>query len=273
MFLEKVETVTQAMQDMGNPYQEECRDLLSLDAKDIGHQTAAEPIGTHLEKGKVPASKPKVLQEGFQIFSNLFISCQSRECDLKEYFHHVNQSYPAALSDGGKLYTWEKSHFTTIFESQITTPEAEPDADIIIIDGAALMNSLPPRSTKIFEEYTMLNVLPIIQYPSVADDENLEASETFGVMMYDRSSTAEDVDDAKLDMFAIRSYSSNLSSGEVACEACFLQGGPHLESVNITSTRNADSWQLELNQERKSVADRLDRAPIICGELPAADQV
>ncbi|KAJ8406047.1 hypothetical protein AAFF_G00309350 [Aldrovandia affinis] len=40
VFFENVEKLSQAMKDMGNPFQEESRDLLSL-------------IGTHLEKGKV----------------------------------------------------------------------------------------------------------------------------------------------------------------------------------------------------------------------------
>ncbi|KAJ8399900.1 hypothetical protein AAFF_G00406300 [Aldrovandia affinis] len=186
VFFENVEKLSQAMKDISNPFQEESRDLLSL-------------IGTHLEKGKVlfqefmkglegeeestfyepikknrvdffrqvPASvdssKQKVLKEDCQLFSKLFISCQSRECDLKEFFRHENQSHPAALSDGGKLHTCQKSHLTTILESQVTTPEAEPDADTIIIDGAALVNSLPPRSSKTFEEYAMLDVLPTIQ--------------------------------------------------------------------------------------------------------------
>ncbi|KAJ8410237.1 hypothetical protein AAFF_G00202180 [Aldrovandia affinis] len=199
VFFENVEKLSQAMKDMGNPFQEESRDLLSLDTKDIAHHTAAELIGTHLEKCKVrfqefmkglegeeestfyepikknrvdffrqvPASvdssKQKVLKEDCQLFSKLFISCQSRECDLKEFFRHENQSHPAALSDGGKLHTCQKSHLTTILESQVTTPEAEPDTDTIIIDGAALVNSLPPRSSKTFEEYAMLDVLPTIQ--------------------------------------------------------------------------------------------------------------
>ncbi|KAJ8387985.1 hypothetical protein AAFF_G00147760 [Aldrovandia affinis] len=171
VFFENVEKLSQAMKDMGNPFQEESRDLLSLDTKDIAHHTAAELIGTHLEKCKVrfqefmkglegeeestfyepikknrvdffrqvPASvdssKQKVLKEDCQLFSKLFISCQSRECDLKEFFRHENQSHPAALSDGGKLHTCQKSHLTTILESQVTTPEAEPDADTIIIDA------------------------------------------------------------------------------------------------------------------------------------------
>ena len=40
------------------------------------------------------------------------------------------------------------------------------------------------------------------QYPPVVDDEDLESLEKFVVMKYDRSSTAEGVVDARLDMFA-----------------------------------------------------------------------
>lgn len=79
---------------------------------------------------------------------------------MKELFRHENQSHPAALIDCGKLHTCQKSDLTTILESQFTTLETE--ADTIIIDGAALVNSLPPRSSKTFEEYTMLDVLPTI---------------------------------------------------------------------------------------------------------------
>lgn len=40
------------------------------------------------------------------------------------------------------------------------------------------------------------------QYLPVVDDEDLKSLEKFVVMMYDRSSTAEGIDDARLDMFA-----------------------------------------------------------------------
>ena len=45
-------------------------------------------------------------------------------------------------------------------------------------------------------------ILAYIRYPPVVDDEDLETLEKFVVMMYDRSSTAEGVDAARLDMFA-----------------------------------------------------------------------
>ena len=40
------------------------------------------------------------------------------------------------------------------------------------------------------------------QYPPVVFEEDLETLEKFAVMMYHRSSLAEGVDDARLDMFA-----------------------------------------------------------------------
>ena len=40
------------------------------------------------------------------------------------------------------------------------------------------------------------------QYPPTVDDDNLKLLEKFVIMMYDRSSTTECVDDARLDMFA-----------------------------------------------------------------------
>ena len=47
------------------------------------------------------ATKQTVLTDECQPFSKLFISCQSRECDLYDFFRHENHPFPAALSDGG----------------------------------------------------------------------------------------------------------------------------------------------------------------------------
>ena len=107
MFREKVEKLSQAIKDMGNPFQEETMELLSLDTKDVTHPAAAELISTHLEKGRkrfqehlkgeystlydsikknqvdffrqIPASilssKQKVLKQDRELFSRLFVSC------------------------------------------------------------------------------------------------------------------------------------------------------------------------------------------------------
>ena len=73
------------------------------------------------------------------------------------------------------------------------------------------------------------------QYPLTVDDEDLQILEKFVVIMYDRSSTAEGVDDARLDMFARkqRPYEA-ISHTRGAQQTCCLSGRLHLESINST---------------------------------------
>lgn len=52
-FSDKVQKLYGVIKDLGNPFQEESRDLLTLDSKAI----AAELVGTHLEKGKVSSKE------------------------------------------------------------------------------------------------------------------------------------------------------------------------------------------------------------------------
>ena len=49
-FLEKVGKLSNVLHDMGNPFQEELGDLLTLDTKDVAHQSVHELISTHYER-------------------------------------------------------------------------------------------------------------------------------------------------------------------------------------------------------------------------------
>lgn len=183
-FFEKVKRLTSVMREMGNPFMEESDDLLVLDTKDIVDVSSAELIAVHHQQGKEqfksfvtdlqnldsPCSfykpikknmvtffkhKPVVsgtnskmmeLKDDYQLFSRLFISCQNRQCDLKEFFMHENQSAPTSLSDGGKLHTCTKSHLADLLQAKVTLPEKKPESDVLIVDGSAMVNTLPPRS-------------------------------------------------------------------------------------------------------------------------------
>lgn len=107
IFLEKVGRLTKVLQDLGNPFQEESNDLLTLDTKDIAHTSVHELVSTHykrfceflndldsreeslfykpLKKNKLnffkqqcaaTDAKQKTLKEDCNLFSQLFISCQ-----------------------------------------------------------------------------------------------------------------------------------------------------------------------------------------------------
>ena len=200
-FFENVKTLTTVLQDMGNPFQDESSDLLSLDTNNIADPSLAKLVATHHERGlqqfevflgglhnvicsfynpikknkvaffkqeqHVSSSKEKAMKGDCRLFSRLFISCQTRQCDLQELFRHENQSSPASLRDRGKLHTCQKSQLTEILQAQVDMPERAANGEVIIVDGSAMVNTTPPRTSK----------------------------------TYDRSSAATGVDQARLHMF------------------------------------------------------------------------
>lgn len=124
-FTDNVKKLFSAIKDLGNPFQEEFKDLLTLDTKIFAHLSAAELIRTHIDKGQ-PAfkdffnslgdeasfykpikknktdffhqqatvastdKKKQVLKSDCNLFLELFISWQARESDLLEFFRHGN---------------------------------------------------------------------------------------------------------------------------------------------------------------------------------------
>ena len=80
-----------------------------------------------------------------------------------EFFQHENQSFVAALSDNGNLQSCQKSQLATILETHVTPPDTEPEVSFIILDGSALINALPSRILKTFEEYPVLEIVPKVQ--------------------------------------------------------------------------------------------------------------
>jgi len=169
-FFDKVQKLYTVMKDMGNPFMDETGDLFTLDTKSIANHSVAEMIASHYDNGKTKFnefmkgldteecsfhqpikknktdffqqkpdpnagdSKEKPLKEDCRLFSTIFISCQSRECDLMEFFQHDNQSFPDALSDNGNLHTCQQSQLATILETHFTPPDTEPEASVIILD-------------------------------------------------------------------------------------------------------------------------------------------
>ena len=123
------------MEEMGNPFLEESRDLLRLDTRDIVDEAVASLICQAAERGKEqfqafvtnrliegstphaePISRPpprekskaslqvSSLKNDVSLFSRLYIACQSRDGDLDDFFCHGNQPCPpSALSHLGKL--------------------------------------------------------------------------------------------------------------------------------------------------------------------------
>ena len=51
LFMDKVNKLIKVIGDMGNRYQEESKDFLTLDTKDIANPNGGERIQTHFQRG------------------------------------------------------------------------------------------------------------------------------------------------------------------------------------------------------------------------------
>ena len=98
--------------------------------------------------------KIRVLQNNIALFGQLYISMQSRDCDLREFFAHAIQSFLPSLSDLGKLHlTNTKSEILKCFEQPVY-PEPPSVYDSAVQDDAVIVHCLPTTGVSIFNEYT-----------------------------------------------------------------------------------------------------------------------
>ena len=200
-FLKEVKSLVAVIEEMGNPFLEQSQDLLVLDTRDILDQSVGEslrkaeelgekqyhnfvderlvkrevPITDVIHKNKLvllshPPPKPPskqnmhvtALKNDCNLFSRLYISCQTRSGDLETFFMHENQATPPSLSLGGKLRLGNKADLLGCFgleEMQSTYP---PAVDAKLLDGAAIVQMLNPGMAQIFQEYSDLVFLSYV---------------------------------------------------------------------------------------------------------------
>ena len=79
-----------------------------------------------------------------ELFSRLYISCQTRNGNLEDVFQHENQAWPPALSDGGRLRLGTKSEIRTCLEDLFLSQTKTPDATCIFLDGATMCVTCGP---------------------------------------------------------------------------------------------------------------------------------
>ena len=85
------------------------------------------------------------------LFSKLYISCQTREGDMDNFFSHENQTAPTALSTGGKMRFGVKADILRCLESNLLENNSAPVAQAIILDGAAVVQMLNHGTSRTFK--------------------------------------------------------------------------------------------------------------------------
>ena len=105
-----------------------------------------------------------LVKSDVRLFSQMYISCQSREGDLDIFGEHENHPWPPA--DNNEMCQTAKSVLMTCLEPLAGENEyrdPRPDhADVKIIDGAALIHNLDPKKTdaKTFGDNASMVFLP-----------------------------------------------------------------------------------------------------------------
>ena len=89
----------------------------------------------------------------------------SRNGNLDEFFKHENQACPPSISDQGNLrLPRQKSELASCLQALTTPKNAAPaNCEVIIMDGAALVNMLKPTGKeKTFSEYASNKFIPYV---------------------------------------------------------------------------------------------------------------
>ena len=201
-FAQHVKSLVEVIEEMGNPFLEESKDLLKLDTRDIMDiavvnsifqaektgieqyqaftadrlQTRITSLSEPIRKNKLPLfSRPlprtksksslqvSTLKSDVSLFSRLFIACQSRDGDLDEFFRHENQQFPPSLSNFGKLRHGTKADLLSCLKNYSKSAPLQPDAEVAILDGAVVVNFLQPLAAKTFHDYAVKVFLPYIE--------------------------------------------------------------------------------------------------------------
>ena len=201
-FAKHVKALTGVLEKLGNPFVEESNDLMRIDTRDIADEVTvqcikqAEKLGEDqyatfikerlvgdqkhhqdpIKRNKLALfSRPPVkevsksklqvasLKSNCHLFSRLYIACQVRDGNIDKFFEHENQACPPSLSLQGKLRQCQKSQLLECLEKYAESQTDAPTQQVIILDGAAIVNILRPVGIKTFKDYAMKVFTPFIE--------------------------------------------------------------------------------------------------------------
>ena len=182
-----------SFEEVGNPFEEDSKDLFALDSKVIAENAVIQTVknvitigqeqyNTFVEerfdkrtkevtsvisKNKLPlfknpleqkSDKTKVqvaaLKDDCALFSRLYIACQSREGNLQEFFKHENHPWPPSLAQASRLREGHKSDLAKCMEKASASTAESPQVDVAILDGAVVIQMASPGAARMFQEYS-----------------------------------------------------------------------------------------------------------------------
>ncbi|KAG1674646.1 Pinin [Nymphon striatum] len=201
-FKTHVQAMVNTINDLGNQFCDESKELFSLCSKIVADPAVIKTINEIKETGLhqyqafvkerlVQQSKPlhecirqnkfavfkdrprksvtsnsklklKSAKSDCQLFARLYIGCQNRGSNIDDFFSHENQAYPPSISDGGRLRQGTKADLIQCFDKLHETQLNEPKVSAVIVDGAAVVQILKPGTAKTFQDYSQNVFVPYI---------------------------------------------------------------------------------------------------------------
>ena len=207
-FTRDVDALVSAFEEGGNPFEDDGECLFALDTKDIVEEVSATTVQNVLAKGEhqfnnfttdrlVQRTKPitdpvdrnrnhlfsrpkkahraaSVLKSGCSLFfSRLYIACQSRQGDMKEFFSHENHAFLPSLSNLEEMHAGKKSDLLTCLDQKLcytehvcsleqtcstySTPDTIPDEnvpteDLVVFDNMLEADLVQVRSEMVLDD-------------------------------------------------------------------------------------------------------------------------
>ena len=132
-------------------------------------RTCEVSIHTSIPKNKLPLFRAKnavstskerlkmvSLKQDCKLFASLYVACQARDGDLREFFRHENHANPPSISEYGKLRQGTKADFLKCIENHVEARLQSPPVTAKILDGAAIVQMTPPESATTFGQYAQV---------------------------------------------------------------------------------------------------------------------
>ena len=131
----QVTNLTREFEKHDNPFLSEEEDLIHIETREVMPSNVVETVRIIEDIGKLQAQtftkeriktreKPldaTIKKNQFQLFSQLYISTQTRGGDIGEFFSYECLPYPPALSKGGIMRTGEKADLLPCLKKLIPT--------------------------------------------------------------------------------------------------------------------------------------------------------
>ena len=93
------------------------------------------------------------LKSACNLFSHFYIARKFREGNLEDFFSHENHPWPPSLSEQGNLRWPNKKSDLLSCLDKATNLEPPTYYDVKLVDGPAIVHSLPTKQVKTFVEY------------------------------------------------------------------------------------------------------------------------